>query len=84
MTTHEIIANLRNPYGLSAKVVEETRLAAADAIEELGRAVAQTNMDACPVCGESRPQKRPPGPEPIPRQWYCVNHRHLRPRRDYA
>lgn len=35
--THDIIANLRNPYGLSAKAVEETRLAAANAIERLQR-----------------------------------------------
>lgn len=42
------------------------------------------DLDRCPGCGKERPTDRPPGPPPIPGQWYCVNHRHLQRRRDYA
>jgi hypothetical protein len=34
-------------------------------------------LDRCPGCGKERPKERPPGPPPIPGQYYCVNHRHL-------
>lgn len=33
----------------------------------------------CVICGKSRPEP-PPGPPNTPGDYYCVNHRHLKPR----
>jgi hypothetical protein len=40
-------------------------------------------LDKCPGCGQERPKERPPGPPPLPGQYYCVNHRHLKRRSDF-
>ena len=41
-------------------------------------------LNICPGCGKKRPKDNPPGPPPVPGQWYCVNHRHLKKRTDFA
>lgn len=42
------------------------------------------DLDRCPECGKERPKVEAPGPPPVPGQWFCLAHRHLKPRTEWA
>lgn len=70
--------------GILARVKEATDALAA-ILRECDRIEAwiPPELDVCPGCGKERPKERPPGPPPVPGQWYCVNHRHMQRRTEF-